>query len=108
MIRRDRLHGHADQTYQGLANFNVIMYEASEEVPPVPDAESARQTARTVAEWKSLLGRPPFVFPPDRDFAAAIPPQVIPESLLATVPEGARLRFRWRFLPTDKWWDEQP
>jgi hypothetical protein len=96
------------QTYDGFANFAVVMYDPGERPRAKQGLEERHNAERThpLAYWRARYGTP-FLVPPPDDLAHAMPPQLVPESALQNVPPGAQIVIRWHFVPSDKWFEAE-
>lgn len=92
--------GRRDDGRQGRAYLRVIQFDPNEEPPPVPNANVARTTIRRLADLRreAGLGKPIIAAPvPSGRFAGRLAPVVIPEAVLAGLPDDSKLQFVWTY-----------
>lgn len=84
--------------YKGFGRLEVIAFDPNEQPPKVPGTDITYRIPRPLSILRAE-GQGRVVAIPVPSFRASMAPVVIPESALASLPEGAKLYFGWHFTP---------
>src|SRR5437867_2986970 len=84
--------------YRGLGYLVVTLLEPGEEPPLVPGTKITYPNGRPLAALRAE-GNGRVIAMPGPSFRRAMEPVTIPESVLTSVPDDAKLYFAWRFSP---------
>ena len=88
------------KTFKGLGNLRVLMFETGEEPERIPNTTRRVGGGRPISVLRAEAGAGnPLVAVPTPAFSGWLQPTVIPERVLAQLPDTTRLVYRWSFVP---------
>ena|SRR2546426_636323 len=82
------------KTLQGQTIFEVLLYDPGEDT----SYQGHPGTAGPLSQWRREMepGKPFQLHPPS---GFGMPTMVVPDALLATLPDSAMVQFNWTFEP---------
>jgi hypothetical protein len=86
------------QPAEGIAWFELVLHEGP------PDETTWEGGGQTIAYWRQQFARlrNPHPWTIEAHGMEGVPPAVIPDDVLAGLPEDARISFLWNFVRTDR------
>lgn len=89
------------QQFSGESEFELIFYAPGEQTSqPMRGGGPPRPVpTRSLATWRAAtgIGKPLVTDPPEGIRTTSV---VVPDAVVAALPDTARLTLRWRFIPS--------